>query len=157
MNIAILGYGEQGRSAYDYWREGNDITLCDQHEIANQPAGTATQFNEQYLKHLDRFDLIVRSPSVHPRDVVAANSPDILEKVTSNTNEFFRVCPSKNIIGVTGTKGKGTTSTLIAKILQAAGKNRVISAATSAHRRLICSKNNIQPDDWVVLELANSN
>ena len=122
MKIAIIGYGLQGVSSYKYWREGNDITICDQNNIENAPKDASLQIGDDYLENLDQFDLIVRSPSVHPRDIINANGQDITKKITTNTNEFFKVCPTKNIIGVTGTKGKGTTSTLITRILEADGK-----------------------------------
>jgi UDP-N-acetylmuramoylalanine--D-glutamate ligase len=155
MKVAILGYGLQGQSAYEYWRaNGDDITVCDRNEQLELPSDVQPKLGEYYLHHLDGFDLIVRSPSVHPKDIVAANSPDILSKVTTVTNEFLHVCPSKNTIGVTGTKGKGTTSTLIAKMLEADGK-RVHLGGNIGIPPLELLKNNIQPDDWVVLELAN--
>lgn len=154
MKIAILGYGEQGRSAYEYWHEGNDITVCDKNEHLELPDGISSKLGPTHLYHLDGFDMIVRSPIVHPRDIVAANSPDILSKVTTNTNEFFQVCPTKNIIGVTGTKGKGTTSTLIAKMLEANGK-KVHLGGNIGTPPLDLLKDGINPDDWVVLELAN--
>lgn len=154
MKIAILGYGNQGRAAYDYWRNGNEITICDKNESAEPPNDAHAQLGPEYLHGLEQFDLIVRSPSIHPRDIVAANSPDILGKVTSVTNEFLRVCPSRNIIGVTGTKGKGTTSTLITRLLEATGKT-VHLGGNIGTPPLDLLKNNIQPDDWVVLELAN--
>jgi UDP-N-acetylmuramoylalanine--D-glutamate ligase len=156
MKIAILGFGNQGRAAYDYWRAGHELTVCDQNvdpDVA-LPEDVARRLGNEYLHNLDEFDLIVRSPGVHPNDIVAANSADILEKVTSVTNEFFRVCPSKNVVGVTGTKGKGTTSTLIAKMLEANGK-RVHLGGNIGVPPLDMLKNDIRPDDWVVLELAN--
>src|ERR1019366_6751697 len=123
MNIAILGYGDQGRAAYEYWAApGNKITVCDRDDKLELPPETHSQLGEYYLQRLDRFDLIVRSPSVHPKDIAAVNSPEILQKVTTVSDEFLRACPTRNIIGVTGTKGKGTTSTLIAKMLEADGK-----------------------------------
>ena len=94
------------------------------------------------------------APTIHPKDIVAANGPEILTKVTSNTNEFLRVCPTKNVIGVTGTKGKGTTSTLIAKMLETAGQ-RVHLGGNIGIPPLELLKNDIKPEDWVVLELAN--
>lgn len=154
MKIAILGYGAQGRSAYEYWRDGNEISVCDGNKELVLPTGVNSQLGPDHLQGLDRFDLIVRSPIVHPRDIVAANSPAILEKVTSNTNEFFQVSPSCHIIGVTGTKGKGTTSTLITKILEAAGK-RVHLGGNIGTPPLDLLKDTIHSDDWVVLELAN--
>lgn len=153
MKIAILGYGAQGRAAYDYWREGNEITVCDS-RVVEVPTGVQTRFGEDHLRGLDGFELIVRSPIVHPRDITAANSPAILDKVTTVTNEFFRVCPTKNIIGVTGTKGKGTTSTLIAKMLEADGK-RVHVGGNIGTPPLDLLKDGIEPGDYVVLELAN--
>ena len=96
----------------------------------------------------------MRSPSVHPGDIVAANQPEILQKVTTVTNEFFHVTPTKNLVAVTGTKGKGTTSTLIAKMLEADGK-RVHLGGNIGIPPLDLLKNDIRPDDWVVLELAN--
>lgn len=154
MKIAILGYGAQGRSAYEYWRDGNEITICDGNEQLELPADVHAQLGQTHLNRLDRFDLIVRSPSVHPSDIVAANHPEILQKVTTVTNEFFRVTPTKNLVAVTGTKGKGTTSTLIAKMLEADGR-RVHLGGNIGIPPLDLLKNDIQPDDWVVLELAN--
>lgn len=154
MRVAILGYGAQGSSAYEYWRKGNDITICTRRPLENPPTDADIRTGEGLLKNLDAFDVIVRSPGLHPRSLVENNSPEILEKVTTNTNEFFRVCPTKNIIGITGTKGKGTTSTMIARILEACGK-RVHLGGNIGIPPLELLKNNIQPDDYVVLELAN--
>lgn len=154
MKVAILGYGLQGRAAYDYWHAKNEITVCDTNEELELPSGTQGQLGPSYLEDLNRFDLIVRSPSIHPRDIVAANSSAILQKVTTVTNEFFRACPSKNIVGVTGTKGKGTTSTLIARMLEADGR-RVHLGGNIGTPPLDLLKDGIAPDDWVVLELAN--
>jgi UDP-N-acetylmuramoylalanine--D-glutamate ligase len=155
MKVAILGYGSQGRSAYEYWKaKGDEITVSDRDEQLELPADVQAKLGEFYLHHLDNFDLIVRSPSVHLKDIVAANSPEILSKVTTVTNEFLKVCPTKNTIGVTGTKGKGTTSTLIAKMLEADGR-RVHLGGNIGIPPLDLLKHDIQPDDWVVLELAN--
>ncbi|MEO5627425.1 MAG: UDP-N-acetylmuramoyl-L-alanine--D-glutamate ligase [Candidatus Saccharimonadales bacterium] len=156
MKIALLGYGIQNVAALEYWNKPeNQITICDQNEL-QVPEGYATRFGDDYLKDLDQFDLLVRIPSLHPNDIIKANpdSPHILEKVTTVTNEFFKVCPSKNIIGITGTKGKGTTSTLVTKILEAAGK-KVHLGGNIGIAPLAMLKDNIQPTDWVVLELAN--
>ena len=154
MKIAILGYGSQGRAAYEYWCDGNEITVCDGNAEVRLPDDVNAQLGPDHLAGLDQFDLLVRSPIVHPGAIVAANSPDILSKVTTVTNEFLRVCPTKNVIGVTGTKGKGTTSTLIALMLEAAG-HRVHLGGNIGIPPLDMLKNDIQPDDWVVLELAN--
>jgi UDP-N-acetylmuramoylalanine--D-glutamate ligase len=155
MKVAILGYGEQGRSAYEYWSAlGYEVTICDRNEKIEVPKTAAARLGDNHLKNLDVFDLIVRSPIVHPEKIVVANNPDILNKVTTVTNEFFRVSPSKNIIGVTGTKGKGTTTTLISMMLETAGK-RVHIAGNIGLPPLDLLKENIQPEDWIVLELAN--
>ncbi len=155
MKIAILGFGSQGQSALEYWSKdaNNTITICDENANIKLPSDVDSQLGDNYLSGLDRFDLIVRSPSVHPDDISKKN-PSVSDRVTTVTNEFFRVCPSKNIIGVTGTKGKGTTSTLITKMLEASGK-RVHLGGNIGTPPLDMLKNNIQPEDFVVLELAN--
>jgi len=156
MKVAILGYADQGKSAYEYWQAaGHELTICDSRPDVALPSGVPSQLGAGYLQQLNRFDLIVRAaPTIHPRDIVAANGPDILAKVTSNTNEFMRVCPTKHIIGVTGTKGKGTTSTLITKMLEAGGK-RVHLGGNIGIPPLDLLQDDIQREDWVVLELAN--
>ncbi|HUP26602.1 MAG TPA: UDP-N-acetylmuramoyl-L-alanine--D-glutamate ligase [Candidatus Limnocylindrales bacterium] len=157
MKIAILGFAGQGQSAYEYWsKDSNELTICDIDSTLKLPLGAKGQLGEDYLKNLGSYDVIVRTPGLHPREIAQANPevPDILNRVTSVTNEFFKVCPTRNIIGVTGTKGKGTTSTLIAKMLESAGY-RVHLGGNIGIPPLELLKNNIQADDWVVLELAN--
>ena len=153
MKIAVLGYGKQGRAAIDYWQVGNELTVCDKNELKDVPLAVNVISGDSYLANLDAYDLIVRSPAIHPRDIVAANSERILRKVTTVTEEFFRTCPAP-IIGVTGTKGKGTTSTLIAKIIETSG-DKVHLGGNIGIPPLDMLKDGIKPDDWVVLELAN--
>lgn len=156
MNIAVVGYGEQGRSSFEYWfNQGHVVVICDQNTDIEVPPGAIDKLGPDYLGRLDEFDLIVRSPAVHPQTILDANSdhPEIIDKITSNTNEFFKVCPAP-IIGVTGTKGKGTTSSLIARILQEAGKT-VHLGGNIGIPPLDLLKNKIQESDIVVLELAN--
>lgn len=154
--IAILGYGDQGRSAYEYWNKpGNTVTICDQNILDKIPNGVKTQFGADYLLDLNKYDLLIRSPALHPSQILQANPehPEVLNKITTNTNEFFKVCPAP-IIGVTGTKGKGTTSTLIAKILENAGY-KVHLGGNIGIPPLDLLKNKVDPKDIVVLELAN--
>lgn len=156
MKIAILGFGREGRAAYDYWNSPeNQITVCDA-SIMDVPAGVGTNFESDYLNNLHEYDLVVRSPIIRPSDIRDNNTdhPEVMERVTSGTNEFFRVCPSKNIIGITGSKGKGTTSTLIAKFLAATG-HRVHLGGNIGTAALELLKNDIKPEDWVILELSS--
>ncbi|HVC36006.1 MAG TPA: UDP-N-acetylmuramoyl-L-alanine--D-glutamate ligase [Candidatus Dormibacteraeota bacterium] len=155
MKIAILGFGLEGKSAYEYWQSSeNEITICDQDELIDLPDKTSSQLGTSYLTGLDKFDLIVRSPAIHPSHIVEANDQNILQKVTTVTNEFLRICPSRNTIAITGTKGKGTTATLVAKMLEADGK-RVHLGGNIGWPALDLLKNNIQPEDYIVLELSS--
>ncbi len=101
MKIAILGYGKEGKSAEKYFQsKSNDITIFDQL--------TPTEFAEL---DLTPYELILRSPSVPPSKQ---------QKTSSVTKYFFDHCPAP-IIGVTGTKGKGTTCSMIKAIFEQLG------------------------------------
>ena len=155
MNVAILGYGIDGFSAAKYWHNlGHDITICDKNTDIEIPGFAVAKLGKDYLNNLDVFNLIVRSPGVYPAEIVKANpdSPDILHKVTSCINEFFAKCPAP-IIAVTGTKGKGTTCTLIHKFLEAAGKKVFLGGNIGIVPLDFLNK--VTPESWVVLELSN--
>jgi UDP-N-acetylmuramoylalanine--D-glutamate ligase len=157
MKVAILGYGVEGQSAFTYWsKPDNTLTICDENPGTTVPDGTATQLGHDYLKNLEKFDLLVRSPGLRPQKILEANPehPEIADKITSVSNEFYRVCPTKNIIGVTGTKGKGTTSTLTSEFLKAAGKT-VHLGGNIGVPALDLLKNDIKFSDWVVLEQSS--
>lgn len=117
MKVAIAWYGAEGQESYKYFSElGHDVTIVTP-KVAEQfpiPEGAKSIVGDDAFQYLNGFDLVVRSSGVRP-DVLKTDG-----KIWSATNEFFAQCPAP-IIGVTGTKGKGTTSSLIASILKAAG------------------------------------
>ena len=78
------------------------------------------QTGPKYLDDLERFDVIIKSPGVPPQPEFAA----VKSKLTSSTQIFFDSIADTGalVIGVTGSKGKSTTSSLIFAILKAAGK-----------------------------------
>lgn len=155
MKVAILGYGLDGNDSSEHWfREGHDITICDKQTDLDYPEYAKVQLGEDYLKNLHNYDILVRTPGLHPQEIVKANPehPDILKKVTSSINEFFEKCPAK-IIGVTGTKGKGTTCMIIYKILKEAGVDVQIGGNIGIVPLEFLHKTS--KDSWVVLELSN--
>lgn len=158
MKIAIIGFARDGQAAFDFFtaQDGHDITICDQDESKVIPEGANAKLGPDYLKDLGHFDLIVRTAGLHPSLIHEANpeSPDILNKVTGNIDLFYEYSPSQNIIGVTGTKGKGTTSTLLAEMLKKAGKT-VHLGGNIGIPALELLKLGIKADDWIVLEQSS--
>jgi len=123
--IAILGMGVEGIAIKEYLvKHGfKNLTLCDE---KNNLEEYSNDFNlrigQNAFKNLSEFDVIFRSPGIHknhPGLIEAINSKTL---VTSATKIFFEICPCK-IIGITGTKGKGTTSSLIYEILKTANRD----------------------------------
>ncbi len=136
--IAVLGVGIEGLSSQKYLSEyGAEVTLLDKKD------------NPDYLSDLDKYDLIVRSPGIK------LNLPELVqfkEKVTSQTKLFFDLCPAE-IIGVTGTKGKGTTSSLIYEMLKKQGADVYLGGNIGQPPFDFMDKLNAQSK--VVLELSS--
>lgn len=148
MKIAIVGFGLEGRASFDYWNtSGNDLTIVDERDVVDGiPQGTTTLLGADVFSQLADFDLIIRSPSVHPKKLPYG------DKVWSATNEFFAKCPAP-IIGVTGTKGKGTTSSLITNMLRTAGKT--VHLVGNIGAPALEALEAMRPSDIVVYELSS--
>jgi len=153
MNVAIIGYGIEGQSAAEYWKRlGDRITICDQGEDIQVPGYADAHLGPGYLNNLDEFDVIVRSAGINP-GIILADNPAVGDKITSVMNEFLRVCPTKNVIGITGTKGKGTTSTLIAEMLRETGKEVFLGGNIGLSPLDFLP--HVTADSWVVLEMSS--
>ncbi len=153
MNVAIVGFATEGMvSARHFLAQGHSVTVCDQDEYLTVPPEYQSQLGSAYLENLGGYDVIVRSAGINP-SVILAKNPDVENKITTAVDVFLRECPTKSVIGITGTKGKGTTSTLTAKMLEAAGKT--VWLGGNIGRSPLEFIDEIQPDDWVVLELSS--
>lgn len=104
--VAVIGAGVEGMSSAKWLKEqGADVSVLDQKDSTD------------YLENLDKYDLIVRSPGVKRELIQNKLLKGSKTEITSQTKLFFDLCPCL-IIGVTGTKGKGTTASLIYEMLK---------------------------------------
>lgn len=120
-SILLLGFGKEGRSTYHFIRECNsEIKLCiadikeiEDKEIRNDPNVTL-YCGKDYLNACYDYDVIIKGPGVVIKDSL---EDKVKEKITCQTDLFLKFCPGKTI-GITGTKGKSTTSSLLYHILK---------------------------------------
>lgn len=120
-NILIAGYGREGKSVIKYLESLDEkfhITVADTHKIIVEECSYPTITGHDYLMTAKDYDTVVRSPGI------PLHTPGLSEAkhITSATNIFFSICPG-TIIGITGTKGKSTTTALTHHLLKAAGKD----------------------------------
>lgn len=123
-SILILGFGREGRSSLKFIRENlpeAKVAIADQAQIDDEDVvkNTTIISGDNYLDACKDFDLILKAPGVIIKDYLDAATK---AKITSQTDLFMRVF-NRQIIGVTGTKGKSTTSSLIYHVLKTAGKD----------------------------------
>jgi len=137
--IAILGLGINNRKLADFFSK-NGI----QFEVLEWKSPDDLQ--------LESFDIVFRSPGLpyFSSAIQKAKATGVI--ISSQTKLFFELCPCP-IIGVTGTKGKGTTASLIAKILAAGGKKVWLGGNIGTDPFEFLEQ--IKPNDWVVLELSS--
>ena len=171
MKIGIVGWGLEAQSAYRFFGPQNNYLIVnesaqddfppesEQVEVRylpeKAPVGIGGQVQDlSYLEGIETCDKIVYQPtSYFNLEKFFGGNKELWAKTTTAYDIFFENSPTNKIIGVTGTKGKGTTSTLIAKILEAQGK--AVHIGGNIGNPILDLLPDVKPDDWVVWELAN--
>ena len=158
--IAMCGIGVSNTPLIlNFLNKGAKVYACDRRtkemigEVADQleKAGAELRLGDGYLDNLE-VDIIFRTPgmSFNLPELEAARKKGIA--VTSEMEVFFDLCPA-TIFAVTGSDGKTTTTTLIAKMLEAEGKRVFVGG--NIGKPLLPEIENITSDDFVVVELSS--
>ncbi|HEX3082007.1 MAG TPA: UDP-N-acetylmuramoyl-L-alanine--D-glutamate ligase [Candidatus Saccharimonadia bacterium] len=119
-NVCILGFGKEGQATYatlGRYAPKAHVTVADGNPNVTAPDGVPVITGPDYLEKLDGFDAIIKSPGIP-----WTPGEPLRSKLTSGTEIFLDSLPENvQVIGVTGTKGKSTTSNLIYQVLKAGG------------------------------------
>ncbi len=161
--IGIIGLGVEGLSSARFFnKKGASVYLLERKEKEYIDKEILTDaedvsdnliFGKNYLKNLSEFDLIVRSPGIRFDTKELADVKKKGIDVTSQTKLFFDLSPTKNVIGVTGTKGKGTTASLIHEMLRSESSDVYLGGNIGTPPLDFFDR--LTPDSWVVLELSS--
>ena len=150
--ILIAGFGREGKSTLRFLQKYMPeaiVGIADRNESAFQDIDKekySLYFGDEYLKASYDYDVVIKTPGISVKDV------DIdFSKITSQTDLFLEAYHNQ-VIGITGTKGKSTTSTLIYHLLKESG-NEVILAGNIGIPILDCV-DDINERTIVVYELS---
>ena len=161
--VAFIGAGVSHKTLIREFVElGAHVTLCDQKKSVEdfgdyaatiKELGIDLSLGENYLDGFKGQDIIMRTPGFvgyfeKPlQDAMAAGA-----MVTSEVELFFQFCPCE-IVAVTGSDGKTTTTTLISKFYEAAGRKVHLGGNIGA--ALLPMLPEVSPDDVAVVELSS--
>lgn len=120
-SILILGYGREGQSTHRYIATKYPdikVGIADQKEEIVPVVGSSVSLHlgANYLGAVSDYETIIRSPGISIQTLELQKALETGRQITSETNLFLAEAPGM-VIGITGTKGKSTTASLIAHIL----------------------------------------
>lgn len=163
--IAILGLGIENEALVKFLLAKKikcEITVCDNRDKDKLGARFEElekkvdwKLGKDFNRDLDAFDILFRAPGwpIFCPGIQKALKENKKIILSSPMKLFFDLSPTRNIIGVTGTKGKGTTSSLIYNIIKSAGKRVRLGGNIGVAPFAFFDK--IKKNDWVVLELSS--
>lgn len=161
MKVCILGFGLEGTSAINYYlKRGANIFVYDQkpytqfsrtliEELVEK--GVRFDFGQEELGNFD-FDLCLRSPGIPFEGALITSVKDQQIPITSTTKIFFDLCPCP-IVGITGSKGKGTTASLIFEMAKKSGRDVYLGGNIGTPPLDFLEK--LTKDSLVILELSS--
>ena len=160
--VAIIGLGVSNLPLLKYMYEKKAIvTVFDEKEKEEVPRKLLERldkyeansfFGKSCFENLKKFDIIFRSPSCLPTRKELVEEKERGAIITSEIEMLMKLCPCK-IIGVTGSDGKTTTTSLIYNILKKAGYNTYLGGNIGIP--LFTKIDEMKPDDILVLELSS--
>ena len=158
--IAVLGLGVSNRPLCRLLLEfGCRVLGCDrtprekldQEVLDLEQAGVTLHVGDQYLDGVEA-EVVFRTPGMHPGNPAIQELKNRGAVITSEMEVFFEVCPC-HMIGITGSDGKTTTTTLISEILKAGGKTVWLGGNIGAP--LLPRVREMQKEDYAVIELSS--
>lgn len=157
--ILILGFGVEGKSTYRFLRSHfpkkalairyHKQDFNEESQYLENDKNISFYTGEEYLKDIEKYDLILKSPGVTFKGI---DTTKFINKVTSQL-ELFLEYYNCYTIGITGTKGKSTTSSLIYKMLEEQGKKTRLLGNIGIP--IFDEIENITKDEIVVLEISS--
>lgn len=159
--VAVLGIGVSNTPLiHMLLRAGVEVTACDRRRREDfdgrvdelESLGAKVCLGEDYLEYLEGQDIIFRTPGMRPDLPQLTAAVERGSVLTSEMEVFFQVCPCP-IIGVTGSDGKTTTTTIIAELLKAAGKTVYLGG--NIGKPLLADVKMMEPSDYAVVELSS--
>lgn len=158
--IAVLGIGVSNTPLIDLLLgAGAQVTACDRKPRESfgglaeelERAGAVLRLGEHYLDGLTQ-EIIFRTPGMRPDIEPLARAHSAGARITSEMEVFFEVCPCR-IIGVTGSDGKTTTTTLISEMLRAQGRSCHLGGNIGFP--LLAKAGQMKPEEFAVIELSS--
>ncbi len=158
--IAVLGLGVSNRPLVRLLLEfGCDTIGCDrtprekldQEVLELEALGCKLSLGDTYLDNVEA-DVVFRTPGMHPGHPAIEALWSRGATITSEMDVFFEVCPCR-LIGVTGSDGKTTTTTLIAEMLKAEGKT--VWLGGNIGTPLLPLVRQMKEKDYAVVELSS--
>ena len=153
--LALLGLGVENRALARFLHSRQiPFAVCDARDPATPVEGVQQwRIGDRYLDDLTDFDLLFRTPGLPTLDPRLCEARRRGVEVSSQTSLFLQLCPAP-VLGITGTKGKGTTTELLHVLLETDPAARVFSGGNIG-RPPLEFVDELQPTDRVVLELSS--